>query len=58
MPLNHSTNRIHIGSSYYPEHWDESYWANDIQLMKEAGFTVARMAEFTGCRESGRWIAS
>ena len=40
------TNRIHIGSSYYPEHWDETYWANDIRLMKEAGFTVARMAEF------------
>ena len=46
MPLKHSVNRIHIGSSFYPEHWDESYWANDIRLMKEAGFTVARMAEF------------
>ena len=46
MPLNHSVNRIHIGSSFYPEHWDESYWANDIRLMKEAGFTVARMGEF------------
>ena len=40
------TNRIHVGSSYYPEHWDGGYWANDIHLMKEAGFTVARMAEF------------
>ena len=39
-------NRIHIGSSYYPEHWDGTYWADDIRLMKEAGFTVARMAEF------------
>ena len=39
-------NGIHIGSSYYPEHWDGSYWAKDIRLMKEAGFTVARMAEF------------
>ncbi len=39
-------NRIHIGSSYYPEHWEESHWENDINLMKEAGFTVARMAEF------------
>lgn len=38
--------RIHIGASYYPEHWDERYWAKDIRLMKEAGFTVARMAEF------------
>src|SRR5258706_15622059 len=39
-------NRLHIGSSYFPEHWRESLWENDIRLMKEAGFTVARMAEF------------
>jgi beta-galactosidase len=39
-------NKLHIGSSYYPEHWHESYWAKDIQLMKEAEFTVARMGEF------------
>lgn len=38
--------RIHIGSSYYPEHWDEQHWDNDIRLMKEAGCTVARMGEF------------
>ena len=31
--------RMHIGSAYYPEHWDESHWAHDIRLMKEAGFT-------------------
>ncbi|MEP6895383.1 MAG: beta-galactosidase [Chloroflexota bacterium] len=41
-----SKKRIHIGSAYYPEHWDEKHWANDIRLMQEAGFTVARMAEF------------
>lgn len=46
MPFHHSTNRIRIGSSYYPEHWAESGWAEDIRLMKEAGFTVARMGEF------------
>src|SRR5258706_6137196 len=39
-------NRLHIGSSYYREHWTESHWANAIRLMKEAGLTVARMAEF------------
>ena len=33
-----TNDRIHIGSSYYPEHWEERYWANDIRLMKEAGF--------------------
>jgi beta-galactosidase len=41
-----TNDRIHIGSSYYPEHWRESHWAEDIRLMKAAGFTVARMAEF------------
>jgi len=41
-----TSNRIHVGSSYYPEHWDESLWTEDIRLMKEAGFTVARMGEF------------
>jgi beta-galactosidase len=41
-----TSNRLHIGSSYYPEHWDESHWANDIHMMKEAGFNVARMGEF------------
>jgi beta-galactosidase len=46
MAYNPSTARIHIGSSYYPEHWPEDRWADDIQLMKEADFTVARMAEF------------
>src|SRR5258708_13534166 len=42
----HKKNRLNIGSSYSPEHWTESHWANDIRLMKEAGLTVARMAEF------------
>src|ERR671925_1107352 len=46
MLSNPSTARLHIGASYYPEHWPENRWADDIQLMKEAGFTVARMAEF------------
>jgi beta-galactosidase GanA len=45
MSSNPSTTRIHIGASYYPEHWPEGRWADDIQLMKEAGFTVARMAD-------------
>ncbi len=37
---------IHFGAAYYPEHWPPAEWAADIQLMKEAGFTVVRMAEF------------
>jgi len=37
---------LHIGVAYYPEHWPEDRWAEDIRLMREAGLTVARLAEF------------
>lgn len=37
---------LHLGSAWYPEHWPEERWPRDVQLMKEAGFTVARIAEF------------
>jgi beta-galactosidase len=38
--------RLHIGAAYYPEHWPEERWAEDIRLMREAGFTVVHLAEF------------
>ncbi len=38
--------RLHLGAAYYPEHWPEDRWSEDIRLMREAGMTVARMAEF------------
>jgi beta-galactosidase len=41
-----SASKIHLGASYYPEHWPESHWPEDIRLMREAGFTVARLSEF------------
>ena len=41
-----SSTRLHLGASYYPEHWSEEHWAEDIRLMQEAGMTVARMGEF------------
>lgn len=37
---------LYLGSAYYPEHWPEERWPEDIHLMKEAHFTVARLAEF------------
>ncbi|MBN1427690.1 MAG: beta-galactosidase [Anaerolineae bacterium] len=37
---------LHFGAAYYPEHWPEDRWPEDIRLMKEAGITVARLAEF------------
>ncbi len=37
---------LYLGASYYPEHWPEERWPEDIRLMKEAGLTVARLGEF------------
>ncbi len=37
---------IHFGAAYYPEHWLEERWPEDIRLMQKVGFTVVRMAEF------------
>ncbi|WP_438496929.1 beta-galactosidase [Paenibacillus sp. IHBB 3054] len=49
MRLN-SYNAVQVGVDYYPEHWDESLWAADIQLMKETGVKVVRVAEFAWSR--------
>jgi len=38
--------RLHLGAAYYPEHWPEERWPEDIRLMQEAGLTVVRMGEF------------
>ena len=35
-----------FGADYYPEHWPEERWAEDAQLMEEAGVNVVRMGEF------------
>ncbi|MBR6771973.1 MAG: beta-galactosidase [Clostridia bacterium] len=40
-------NRILIGANYYPEDWDESCIDSDIEKMKECGFNVVRIAEFS-----------
>jgi len=41
-----SSSRLHLGAAYYPEHWPEDRWSEDIRLMREAGLTVVRMGEF------------
>ncbi len=49
---------MYLGSAWYPEHWDESYWEQDVQLMQEAGFNVVRLAEFAWSKmepEEGRF---
>jgi beta-galactosidase len=38
--------KLYFGVAYYPEHWPEKRWAEDIHLMQEAGINVVRMAEF------------
>ena len=37
---------ITMGVCYYPEHWDESMWEDDLRRMKEYGISVIRIAEF------------
>lgn len=41
---------MYLGSAWYPEHWDESAWTEDLRLMREAGFNVVRVAEFAWSR--------
>ena len=49
---------FYFGVDYYPEHWPEGRWPEDIRLMKEAGFNVVRLAEFAWSKmepEEGRY---
>jgi beta-galactosidase len=38
--------KLHFGAAWYPEHWPQERWAEDIRLMKEAHITVVRLGEF------------
>jgi beta-galactosidase len=49
---------MHLGSAWYPQHWDESHWEQDAKYMQQAGFDVVRLAEFAWSRmepEEGRF---
>jgi beta-galactosidase len=37
---------LYLGAAYYPEHWPDDCWAENIRLMREASINVVRMAEF------------
>lgn len=37
---------IDLGVCYYPEHWDRSLWAKDLDRMLTAGLKTVRIAEF------------
>jgi beta-galactosidase len=41
---------FYFGVDYYPEHWPQERWPKDARLMAEAGFNVARLAEFAWSR--------
>ena len=38
--------RLTLGTCYYPEHWPEELWRNDLDRMLENGISVIRIAEF------------
>lgn len=37
---------IDLGVCYYPEHWDRSLWAEDLDRMLASGLRTVRVAEF------------
>ena len=37
---------ITLGTCYYPEHWKESMWREDLRRMKDCGIFTIRVAEF------------
>lgn len=39
-----------LGSAWYPEHWDETRWPEDLALMRAAGMNVVRVGEFAWSR--------
>lgn len=39
-----------IGVDYYPEHWDQTLWISDADLMQKTGVKVVRIGEFAWCR--------
>jgi beta-galactosidase len=41
---------MRLGVCYYPEHWPESWWADDAKRMRDLGITQVRIAEFCWSR--------
>lgn len=39
-----------LGVCYYPEHWPESWWADDARRMADIGLTWVRIGEFAWTR--------
>ena len=41
-----SSNGLLLGVAWYPEHWPEQRWEQDLALMEAANIHVVRVAEF------------
>ena len=39
-------NAVSLGVCYYPEHWEETLWQEDLRRMKEHGLHTVRVFEF------------
>ncbi|NLV62377.1 MAG: beta-galactosidase [Clostridiaceae bacterium] len=50
MKKNLKTNKITLGTCYYPEHWPERLWKEDLKRMIDIGIEVIRIAEFAWSR--------
>ncbi len=37
---------LSLGVCYYPEHWNELFWEDDIKRMKNCGIKTMRIGEF------------
>jgi beta-galactosidase len=49
---------MHFGVDYYPEHWDEGRWEDDLRAMREMHFNIVRVGEFAWSRfepEEGKY---
>jgi beta-galactosidase GanA len=41
---------LYFGSAWYPEHWQEDRWIEDVRLMRDAHMNVVRVAEYAWSR--------
>jgi beta-galactosidase len=49
---------MYFGVDYYPEHWEERRWGDDLRTMKEMRFNIVRVGEFAWSRfepEEGKY---
>jgi len=49
---------MYFGVDYYPEHWEEGRWEDDLRTMKEMHFNIVRVGEFAWSRfepEEGKY---